>query len=135
MGFEEAPAVWTGREPTLAEEIDALDDEDIFELANLVESQTGVPGVIMISTVMGRHGPRVKYYVKPGREQPSFSVAVAAEPRVVANSLPERDYARMAPRVIEWVRLNHEALSRFWWEGNNLTDPEVQAFKADLRKL
>ncbi|WP_262422250.1 hypothetical protein [Brevundimonas denitrificans] len=59
MGFSESPAVWTDREPTLDEEISLLDDEDIFEMANLTEDQTGVPGVIMISTAMGSHGPRV----------------------------------------------------------------------------
>jgi hypothetical protein len=41
--------------------------------------------------------------------QPSFSVAVASEPRVLANRLDGRDPNRMAPTVIEWVRLNHEA--------------------------
>jgi hypothetical protein len=43
MGFSEKPVVWTDREPTLDEEIGAFGDEDIFDMANLVESQTGVP--------------------------------------------------------------------------------------------
>ena len=73
MGFSEKPAVWTDREPTLDEEIGALDDEDIFDLANLGEDRTGVPGVIMISTVMGSHGPRVKYCQKTGPGQPSLA--------------------------------------------------------------
>ena len=38
MSFEETPAVWTDREPTL--------DEDIFDMANLVEAQTGIPGIV-----------------------------------------------------------------------------------------
>ena len=76
MGFSEKPAAWTDREPTLDEEIGALGDEDIFDMANLPEERTGVPGVIMISTAMGRHGPRVKYYLKTGSGQPSFSVTV-----------------------------------------------------------
>lgn len=128
-------AVWTEREPTLDEEIGALDDEDIFDMANLTEDQTGVPGVVFISTVMGAHGPRVKYYLKTGPGQSSFSVAVASEPRVLANSLDDRDLNRMAPKVLEWVRLNHEALARFWWEGKFWPDPEVTAFKASLKKI
>jgi len=135
MGFSEKPAAWTDREPTLAEEVGALGDEDIFDMANLVESQTGVVGVLTITTVMGKHGPRVKYFLKPGRHQPSFSVTIAATPRVVANSLPERDLNRMAPDVIAWVALNHEALTAFWWDGAGWTDPEVQGFKAGLKKL
>ena len=64
-----------------------LADEDVAEMANLTTAQTGVPGTIFISTAMGRHGPRVKYFLQPGRSQPSFSVAIADTPTVVANSL------------------------------------------------
>jgi hypothetical protein len=135
MGVHETIAVWTGREPTLDEELRAMTEEDILEMANLGEDQTGVPGVIFISTMMGSHGPRVKYYLKAGRDQPSFSVAVASEPRVLANSLPDRELARMAPSVMEWVRLNHEALARFWWEGQNWMVTEVRAFEDGLAKI
>lgn len=78
MGFEEAPVVWLDREPTLDEEIGALADADVFEMANLVEAQTGVPGTLFISTIMGSHGPRVKDYPKRGGQEPSFSVAIAS---------------------------------------------------------
>ena len=135
MGFNENSAAWTDREPTLDEEIGLLDDEDVFEMANLGEDQTGVPGTIMISTAMGRHGPRVKYFLKPGRHQPSFSVAVSSEPRVVANSLPERDMARTAPMVMAWVAENHAALSRFWWDGPDWMEAEVRAFVDALKKV
>ena len=134
MGVEESIVVWTDREPTLDEELRALNDEDVFEMANLGEEQTGVPGVIMISTAMGQHGPRVKYFLKPGRNQPSFSVSISAEPRVVANRLPDRDMARMAPAVIAWVTANHVTLSRFWWDGPDWMHPQVHAFIADLRR-
>ncbi len=133
--MQENIAVWMDREPTLDEEVGALDDEDTFEMANLSEDQTGVPGIIFISTQMGSHGPRVKYYLKTGPGQDSFSVAIASDPRVLGNSLPDRDLARVAPRVMDWVRLNHEPLTRFWWEGRFWTDPEVTAFKAGLTKV
>lgn len=135
MGFSEKSAVWTDREPTLDEEIGALDEEDIFEMANLTEDQTGIAGIVFVSTVMGAHGPRVKYFLKTGPGQNSFSVAVASEPRILANSLPDRDLAKKGGRVLEWVRLNHEALARFWWEGKFWSDPEVTAFKASLKKV
>ena len=135
MGFSEKPPVWTDREPTLDEEIGALGDEDIFDMANLVESQTGVPGTITITTAMGKHGPRVKYFLKRGRHQPSFSVTVASTPRVVANSLDDRDLKRVGPSVIAWVALNHEALAAFWWDGAFWSFPEVQTFIAKLKKI
>lgn len=135
MGFSDNIAVWTDREPTLDEEIGALDDEDIFDIANLTDAQTGIMGIVTITTVMGRHGPRVKYFLKAGRHNPSFSIAVASEPRVVANSLDERDLTKMAPRVLEWVALNHEALASFWWDGADWEAPDVQTFIAGLKKV
>lgn len=135
MGFSEKPGVWIDREPTLDEEIGALGEEDVFDMANLGEDRTGVPGVIMISTIMGSHGPRVKYYLKTGAGQPSFSVAVASEPRVLASSMAARDRNRRAPAVIDWVRLNHEALARFWREGAHWMHDEVQTFITDLKKV
>jgi len=64
--------------------------EEVVEMANLTSTQTGVPGTIFISTAMGVHGPRVKYFLKPGRNQPSFSVSIADVPTVVTNSLSTR---------------------------------------------
>ncbi len=73
--------------------VEELACEDLVEMANLTSAQTGVPGTIFISTAMGAHGPRVKYFVRPGRTQPSFSVSIADAPTVVANSLPARTAA------------------------------------------
>src|SRR6266850_5322825 len=91
----------------LAEE---LAEDDVVELANLTTAQTGVPGTIFISTAMGGHGPRVKYFLQPGRSEPSFSVAVADTPTVVANSLPLRVVRQRSPQIIEWVSRNRDAL-------------------------
>ena len=55
---------------------------------------------------MGSHGPHVKYFVKTGRGQPSFSVSISATPGVLASSLPQTEVSRAAPAVIEWVKLN-----------------------------
>lgn len=137
MAVHENIAVWIDREPTLDEELGALGDEDVVEMANLGEDQTGVPGVIMISTAMGRHGPRVKCFLKPGRHQPSFSVVFGSEvrPGPKSEDFDDKAYARLAPLVLAWVTLNQEALIRFWWAGNDLMNDEVQAFIADLKKV
>jgi hypothetical protein len=47
----------------LAEE---LARDDVVEMANLTTAQTGVPGTNFISTAIGGHGPRVKYFLQPG---------------------------------------------------------------------
>lgn len=84
---------------------------------------------------MGGHGPWVKYYVRPGRNQPSFSVLIADPPRVVANSLPDRILRQRGPDVVRWVALNQDVLLDFWNNGDTWSDPEVTAFKQALRRI
>ena len=118
-------------DPLLADE---LATEEVVEMANLTSAQTGVTGTIFISTAMGSHGPRVKYFMQPGRTQPSFSVSIADAPAVVANSLPARTVRQMAPAVIAWVALNKDALLDFWRQGDTWTQPEVNNFIQRLRR-
>jgi len=109
--------------------------EDPIEMANLPPSQTGIDGVVFVSTRMGPPGPRVKYYERPGRAQPSFSMSVADDPRVVANSLPQRVADTMAAKVRAWVLLNKDALLDSWHHGDTWMQPEVEAFLHGLKKL
>ena len=116
----------------LAEE---LADKDVVEMANLTTAQTGVPGTIFISTAMGGHGPRVRYFLQPGRSQPSFSVAIADTPTGVANSLPVRVIRQRSPQVIDWVSRNKDALLDFWHHGDTWTQPEVNDFIQKLKQI
>lgn len=122
-------------DPTIREELALLGEEDLFEMTNLPPARTGLKGTLFLSTALGFHGPRVKYFVKTGKGQPSFSVSIAPEPQVVANSLPEREVRQSAPLVIEWVKRNREALLRFWNDGENWTIDELNAFVEGLQKL
>jgi hypothetical protein len=116
----------------LAEE---LADADVVEMANLTTAQTGVPGTIFISTAMGGHGPRAKYFVQPGRTQPTFSVAISGTPAVVANSLPVRVVRQSSPQVIECVSRNRDALLDFWYHGDTWTQPQVNDFIQKLQRV
>ena len=116
----------------LAEELAC---EDVVEMANLTAAQTGIRGTIFISTAMGAHGPRVKYFLQPGRTQPSFSVSIGDAPTVVANSLPASTMHLMAPRAVEWVVINKDALLDFWNHGDTWTQPEVNDFIQRLQRV
>ncbi len=122
-------------DPTIQEEVAALGEEDLFEMTNLPPARTGLKGTLFLSTSVGFHGPRVKYFVKTGKGQPSFSVSISDVPHVVANSLPDRVVHEAAPLVMEWVRRNREALLRFWNHGENWTIDELNAFVDGLEKL
>jgi hypothetical protein len=116
----------------LAEE---LAHDDVVEMANLTTAQTGVPGTIFISTAMGGHGPRVRYFLQPERSQPSFSVAVVDTPTIVANSLPARVVRQVSPQVIDWVSRNKDALFDFWYHGDTWTQPEVNDFIQKFQRV
>jgi hypothetical protein len=113
----------------LAEE---LAREEVVEMANLTTAQTGVPGTIFISTAIGGNGPRVKYFLQPGRSHPSFSVTISGNPTVVANSLPNRVVRQRSPQVINWVSINKDVLLDFWYRGDTWTQPEVNDFIQNL---
>lgn len=135
MGFQDNIAVWTDREPTLDEELSALGEEDVVEMAYLPPEWTGLLAHIFISTALGQHGPRVKLYLKKGRHQPSASISIGPDPRVLASSLDERELARIAPAALQWVALNHEALTTFWFEGDDLNIADVADFSRGLKKV
>lgn len=110
-------------------------EDDRVEFVNLYEEDSGIPGRIFVSTIMGPHGPRVKYSKETGKGAQSFSVSITADPRLVANSLSERDLNRASPLVIAWVRLNRDALLRFWNEGEDWSVNTVVAFAKSLKKV
>jgi hypothetical protein len=115
--------------------VEELAQEELVEMANLTSAQTGIIGTIFISTAMGSHGPCVKYFVQPGRTQPGFSVSVVDAPAVVANSFSARVVRQMSPQVIDWVLRNKDSLLDFWHHGDAWTQPEVNAFIQQLRRV
>ena len=117
---------------TLSDELIA---DELVEMANLSAAQTGISGTIFISTAMGSHGPRVKYFVQPGRTQPSFSITISDRPSIVANSLPARIMRQMSPQVVQWVAANKDALLDFWNNGDTWMQPQVNAFIQTLKRI
>jgi hypothetical protein len=135
MSMHDVARTFLPPDPTFQDELASLGEEALFEMTNLPPDRTGIRGILFLSTAVGFHGPRVKYFVKTGKGQPSFSVSISEEPRVLANSLPDRVVNEMAPSVMEWVKLNHVALLGFWNEGENWTIDELNAFIDRLEKV
>lgn len=118
---------------TVEHDITSIGDE-LFEIANLSPATTGLQGgIIFISTKMASHGPRVKFFIKPGGK--SFSVSIDADPQVLANSLPNKVVKKFYPLVRTWVMKNHIALENFWHHGNMWMNEQVQEFISGLEKL
>jgi hypothetical protein len=135
MSMHEDPRPYLPPDPTVQQELAGMGDEALFEMTNLPADRTGIRGILFLSTSVGFRGPRVKYFVMTGKGQPSFSVSIANEPKVLASSLPERVVSEMAPQVIAWVALNREELLAFWNDGETWTFDELQAFIERLGKI
>jgi hypothetical protein len=109
---------------------------DLFEMANLTSKDTGVEGVIYISTAQGAHAPRVTWYPgRPHRQAACLSMTIEPEPQAFNHDLPARVAAGATEKVARWVRLNHAALIDFWRDGETWTRDEVNAFIDGLEKL
>ena len=111
--------------------------EDILcEMSNLDTQDTNVPGTIFISTALGSHGPRVKWYPgRAGRTLPCLVVSIEADPKVRDDFLQTPASRAAAPQVMAWVRLNRVALLDFWVRGASWNRREVSAFLDGLHKL
>ncbi|MBX9748040.1 MAG: hypothetical protein K5Q68_00350 [Roseococcus sp.] len=109
--------------------------DDPVEMANLTEDETGVPGIIYVSTRQGRHGPRIKWYPRRGGSGEAFlTVTLENPPRILNHGVPPRE-ASSAVAAAEWAEMNRSALLRFWEEGTSLTFQEVGTFLRGLTKL
>ena len=113
-----------------------LSEIDLIEMANVSTKDTGIEGVISITTVQGSHGARVKWCPgRPGRDTPSLSVTVAQTAQVVSHNRPARVVAAAGTQVVVWVSLNRPAVLEFWNNGESWTRDDVNAFIDGLQKL
>jgi hypothetical protein len=103
--------------------------EDLFEMANLSPSLTGLPMVVWISERGGpRHDARVKVSLVHGRRaRPDHTASVSIRPDVRVVAGPALD-TRDLELVRRWVELNRDALLAYW-EGDLLTDEVIAKLK------
>jgi hypothetical protein len=88
------------------------DSELLFETANLVQRDTGLPFVVWISPKgNARHDVRVKVSRSP-KAVPSEMVSVAIRPNVhlVEGKMSASDLKLLS----RWVELNRDVLVRYW---------------------
>jgi hypothetical protein len=114
---------------------DAPDDLVLIEMANLPESDTGIPGWIYVSSRQGSHAPRIKYYAnRPTRQAPSMSVGISEDAPIFNHRLPIEVVQQIGPLVQQWVCQNKDALLSFWNDGYQWSREEVNQFLLGLRR-
>jgi hypothetical protein len=99
--------------------------DDLFEMANLSPTLTGLPMIVWISERgRARHDVRVKVSLTHGRRaRPDRTASVSVRPKVEIVAGPELDRRDME-LVRQWVELNREAIIAYW-SGDLLTDEVI----------
>jgi hypothetical protein len=92
-----------------------LDEEDLFEMANVREKQSGIPYVIFISSkdaALSKHGPRIKVSNRHDRWDPSSNFVITVpELRVVGTATFSSDQLE---DIKDWIRLNKDLIVKYW---------------------
>lgn len=110
--------------------------DELYDVVNLPRSDTGVDGIIYVSTAQGAHGPRVKWFPqRPGRDVPCLVVTPEEPPRLLNQGLPAALARRMEPMLLAWAERNRAALLSFWTDGLSWTRDEVNSFVDGLEQL
>ncbi len=110
-------------------------EDDPVEVTNLTEEDSGVPGVVYLSTRQGRHGRRVPWYPpRGGARGPLLTITLEDPPRILNHGVPPRDASGVVAAA-EWAAQNREAPPKPWFEGTSLNRREMDAFLDGLRTL
>ena len=108
----------------------SLEDDDLFEMANLYPRTTGLPVTVWASPRgRARHDARIKVCVVPGDRMDNDDTAVVAirpSPSLLHGTLPP-DILRL---VLRWIELNASALIDYW-EGRT----DTLEFVGQLQRL
>jgi hypothetical protein len=91
-----------------------MDDVDLFEMANLYPTTTGLPMTVWVSPRgNARHDVRIKVNMVHGNQMSITNTAVVTVrpvPRLVAGQLTPTDMQA----VSDWVQLNETPLVSYW---------------------
>lgn len=93
-----------------------LNQEDLFELANVDHKVTGLPMLIYVSGKNAAHAARVKVartYRSNFYPGDTFSVLISTKPKIVAGDQGEITNEDVKS-VYDWVMLNREILLQYW---------------------
>jgi hypothetical protein len=103
--------------------------DDLFEMANLSPTLTGLPMIVWISERgRARHDARVKVSLVHGRRvHPNRTASVSVRPPVEIVAGPELD-RRDLELVRRWIEINREAIIAYW-NGDLLTDEVIARLK------
>ena len=108
-----------------ASRVAADEADDLFEMASLAPTLTGLPMIVWISERgRARRDVRVKVSLVHGRRaRPDRTASVSVPPTVEMVAGPEPD-RRDLELVRQWIEMNRKAIIAYW-NGDLLTDEVI----------
>jgi hypothetical protein len=112
----------------ISDQADAIDQTELFEMANLYPRTTGLPMTVWVGPRgNARHDVRVKVNLTHGNQMNVDSTAVVGvrpAPHLVTGRLSSDD----EQLVFEWIRINEGTIIGYW-DGNIDTAELIQNLK------
>ena len=107
----------------------------VYEMSNQYEKDTGIPGCIFVSSRMGKHEGRIKYYTnKPSLNGPCLIYSIYNF-KVLRDKLGNEVDSKTRKQIIAWIKINQKELIQFWETGYDWTPEQVRYFEDNLKKV
>jgi len=113
-------------------EPEQINEDTLWEMANLAPKETGLPIYIYISNRRyAKHGPRVKFMTQLGTVKPSLlaEITIEDEPRLICNPKIEKAAKKYFKIMVPWVKENKQVLLDLFHD--KLTEREASNIIAD----
>jgi len=110
-------------------------DNSLYEMANLRPKRTMLPYVINI--LYGgthQHGPRLKVSTKNRYiESETFSITIPGKEIIDSNNLVKKLKGSSVNKLFDFIDLNVEVLTNYWYQKNGILDTEDLLDNLNLR--
>ena len=92
-------------------------EDDLFEMDNVMQGETGLPMNVYISAKNVKHGPRIKVQNNYSTNTDSynlFTITISDTPKKIGNTgeIKKKDI----DKVKSWILLNKELLLDYWYK-------------------
>lgn len=88
-----------------------INQDKLYEMANLNTSHTGLKEVIWVSVKNANHGPRIKVYKNKQAKGVNFSVTIEDNPKAVGEVFVN---SKEFKKIQEFIILNKDNLIKYW---------------------
>lgn len=88
-------------------ELKKIDNQSLFEMANISTKKTGLPVIVWISVKFENHKPRIKIMNKNCK----VSISIEDKPQILVGNCKSN---KIIEQVKKWIKINKNVLLDYW---------------------